>query len=83
MFSLEIKTKEKMFLLTMSELTPVKESLALEYKIELKKSIKSIDPIHYNIVVDSRKLSSTQYSIVGEIMQLINEVPFKHIKVLC
>lgn len=83
MCNLEIKQTEKIFLVTMSGSMTGKESL--EYIEELEKKIKSINPVKYNIVVDSRKLKTSQHSfgIVGKVMELISSTPFNHITVLC
>ena len=77
MCKVELKKDERVFLITMSG------SITEKYIGEVKENIKEINPIQYNIVVDSRSLNINEYYIVGKMMEMINEIPFKHVKILC
>jgi hypothetical protein len=82
MYKMEFIHSEKIFLITMNEVTSDKERLTSDCFIDIKKQIKKINPINYHIIVDSRKLNFSQYHMVGSLMELIHEVSFKHIKLI-
>lgn len=76
MYTMEFKTN--LLLVTMSGFMTQEESRL--YIEELKKNIKNINPIEYNIVVDLRKLKNPSQELVlgsEQCMLLINSTPFK------
>lgn len=78
MYKMEIKTNEKVFLITMSGLMTEKESVS--YIEELEKNIKAINPTQYSIVVDTRELKTTSQQLIGlmeQAMELITNTIFK------
>ena len=60
MYTMELKTN--LLLVTMSGFMTQEESIS--YVEELKKNIKNISPIEYNIVVDLRKLKNPSQELV-------------------
>lgn len=78
MYTMEIKSKERIFLITMSGFMTEEESLA--YIKEYKEKIKSINSSEYNIVVDGKELKTTSQKLIGliqEAQNLIANTPFK------
>lgn len=76
MYTIELKTN--LLLITMSGVMTQEESIS--YIEELKKNIKEISPIDYNIVVDSRKLKKISQELSEsweQTISLINSTPFK------
>ena len=76
MYTMELKTN--LLLVTMSGFMTQEESIS--YVEELKKNIKNISPIEYNIVVDLRKLKNPSQELVlgtEQSILLINSTPFK------
>ena len=78
MYKMELKTNEKIFLITIGGFMTEEESIS--FIAEMKKNIKNINPTQYNIVVDSRELKTSSPQLVGlmeEAMTLLTTTPFK------
>lgn len=78
MYKMEVKTNERILLITMSGLMTEKESLA--YIEELNKNIKRINPTQYSMVVDTRELKASPQNLINlmeQAMELITTTPFK------
>lgn len=78
MYKMELKTNDKIFLITISGMMTEKESIS--YIEELKKNIRSINPVQYSIVIDSQELKTSPQGLIGlieEAMSLIVNTPFK------
>lgn len=76
MYTMELKTN--LLIITMSGVMTKEEGIS--YIEELKKNIKDISPIDYNIVVDSRKLKKISEELREsrkQAISLIASTPFK------
>lgn len=78
MYTIEIKTTEKIFSVVLSGF--MKESESREYLEEFKKKIKTIKPSDYFAIVDTKELHTASQDLVElmqEAQELIVNTPFK------
>lgn len=77
MYKMERNADENTLIITMSGFMTEEESIS--YKEELRKNIKDINFIQYNIAVSSRQLEASSPHLVGireQAMALITNIPF-------
>jgi hypothetical protein len=76
---MELKTDEKIFLITMEGFLTLNESIS--YIGELRKNIRKFNPSKYSLVIDAKELKASPQRSIGmmeEAMKIITTIPFKN-----